>query len=259
MQEKTINYSPLLLCTLLMLGMLVGCKKDNVSPPELKPPVTSMNDLYKSAILDAMVADDAEIIDTLWALTPENTSLQWKTIKGKPHVLMASFMRYPSSYPVGDSITTSWGESWLFIPQQMKARIGASFSATSDTTMRICQLLGLPPANERSNTHIAEIWVNPERLYRPAGSRVITTKTATAPLSNNSPESFSSWFNNYIVFAYYRTLSGTTDYHYPWTRLGYTYDWAPKAKEVGLSEYVFQSNSGAWVEKVSKVGNYFKK
>ena len=259
MQEKTINYSPLLLCTLLMLGMLVGCKKDNVSPPELKPPVTSMNDLYKSAILDAMVADDAEIIDTLWALTPENTSLQWKTIKGKPHVLMASFMRYPSSYPVGDSITTSWGESWLFIPQQMKARIGASFSATSDTTMRICQLLGLPPANERSNTHIAEIWVNPERLYRPAGSRVITTKTATAPLSNNSPESFSSWFNNYIVFAYYRTLSGTTDYHYPWTRLGYTYDWAPKAKEVGLSEYVFQANSGAWVEKVSKVGNYFKK
>lgn len=259
MQEKTINYSPFLLGALLMLGTLLGCKKDNVSPSKPEPPVLSVNQLYQSAILDAMVADDSEIIDTLWALTPENKSLQWKTIKGKPYVLMASFMRFPSSYPVGDSITTVWGESWLFIPQQMKTRIGSSFSPTSDTTMRICQLLGLPPANERSNTHIAEVWVNPERLYRPAGSRVINTKTASAPLSSNSPESFSSWFNNYIVFAYYRTLSATTDYHYPWTRLGYTYDWAPKAKEVGLSEYVFQASSGAWVEKVSKVGNYFKK
>ncbi len=259
MQEKTINYSPFLLGTLLMLSMLLGCKKDKITPSEPEPPVLSMSDLYKSAILDAMVADNSEIVDTLWALTPENTALQWKTIKGKPHVLMASFMRYPSSYPVGDSITTSWGESWLFIPQQMKARIGSSFTAASDTTMRICQLLGLPPANERSNTHIAEIWVNPENLYRPAGSRVITTKTASPILSSNSPESFTSWYNNYIVFAYYRTLSTAADYHYPWTRLGYTYDWAPKAKEVGLSEYVLQSSSGAWVEKVSKVGNYFKK
>lgn len=35
-----------------------------------------------------------------------------------------------------------------------------------------------------------------------------------------------------------------------------THDWAPKAKEVGLSEYVLQAKSDAWVEKVSKVGNY---
>lgn len=259
MQKRSINCSPLLLSALLMLTIFVGCKKDNIIPSKPEPPVASMSELYKNAILDAMVADDSEIIDTLWALTPENTSLQWKTIKGKPHVLMASFMSFPSSYPVGDSITTTWGESWLFIPQQMKKRIGSSFSPTSDTTMRICQLLGLPPANERSNTHIAEIWVNPERLSRPAGSRAITTKTTAAALSNGNPENFISWFNNYIVFAYYRTLSTATDYHYPWTRLGYTYDWAPGAKEVGLSEYVMQSSSGAWVQSVSKVGNYFKK
>lgn len=256
MQTSTINYFSLL-CMLLLLGLFVGCKKDNVIPSEPEPPVLSMNELYQSAILDAMVADSAEIIDTLWALTTENTSLQWKMINGKPHVLLASFMRYPSSYPVGDSINNSWGESWLFIPQQMKARIGSSFSATSDTTMRICQLLGLPPANERSNTHIAEIWVNPERLYRPAGNPVITTTSVGAVLSNSSSETFASWFNNYIVFAYYRTLSATADYHYPWTRLGYTYDWAPEATNVGLSEYVLQPNSSAWVENVSQVSNYF--
>ncbi|HWV74075.1 MAG TPA: hypothetical protein VN040_20295 [Pseudosphingobacterium sp.] len=256
MQTLKINYFPLLLCALFSFGVLVGCKKDNVAP-EPEPPSLSMGDLYKSAILDAMVADSTEVIDSLWAISPKNTSLQWKTINGKPYVLMASFMRYPSSYPVGDSINNSWGESWLFIPQQMKARIGSSFSAESDTTMRICQLLGLPPANERSNTHIAEVWVNPERLYRPAGDPTITTATAGAALKNSSPETYASWFNNYIVFAYYRTLSATADYHYPWTRLGYTYDWAPETNNVGMSEYVVQSNSAIWVESVSKVSDYF--
>lgn len=256
MQTLKINYF-LLLCALGMFGLLVGCKKDNVVPSEPESPSLSMDDLYKNAILDAMVADSAEVIDSLWALTPENTSLQWKTINGKPHVLLASFMRYPSSYPVGDSINNSWGESWVFIPQQMKARIGSSFSAESDTTMRICQLLGLPPANERSNTHIAEVWVNPEQLYRPAGDPAVTTATAGAALSNNSSETFASWFNSYIVFAYYRTLSATADYHYPWTRLGYTYDWAPETNNVGMSEYVLQANSGIWVESVSKVSDYF--
>ncbi|MBB6498745.1 hypothetical protein [Pedobacter cryoconitis] len=259
MQKTTINYSHLLLCALLTLGVFVGCKKDNVAPSKPEPPVLSMNQLYQNAILDAMVADSSERIDTLWALTPGNTSLKWKTINGKPYVLLASFMRYPSSYPVGDSITNSWGESWLFIPQQMKARIGASFTATSDTTMRICQLLGLPPANKQSNTHIAEVWVNPERLYRPAGNPAITTTTTGAALINNNPGTYTSWFNSYIVFAYYRTLSTTSDYHYPWTRLGYTYDWAPKTNHVGMSEYVLQSSSGAWVNNVSKVSDYFKK
>ena len=53
MKKHTINYSHLLLCTLLMLGTLVGCKKDNVTPSSQKPPVLSMNQLYQNAILDA--------------------------------------------------------------------------------------------------------------------------------------------------------------------------------------------------------------
>ncbi|WP_257670127.1 hypothetical protein [Parapedobacter tibetensis] len=249
-------------CRTLFFGLLAfavinlsGCSKDDSPAPE--PPPLSLDELYQHALTDAMVADDTEVIDTLWAITPTNQSLTWKTINGKQYVLMGTFMRYPASYPVGDSITNTWGESWLFVPQQMKSRIGNSLSPTSDTTMRICQLLGLPPANENSNTHIAEIWIDPDRLYRPAGNIDITTTSTGAVLANNARPTYMDWFNSYIIFAYYRTLSSATEFHYPWTRLGYTYDWAPETSEVGLSEYVLQAESGAWVEHVAKVGEFF--
>ncbi|PSL46580.1 hypothetical protein CLV51_103561 [Chitinophaga niastensis] len=232
-----------------------GCKKNDT--PVVQP-VYNMEQLYGQAVQDAMVADSSEISNALSPITPDNPDLQWKTINGQSYVLLATFMRYPGSYPVGDSITNVWGESWLFIPKQMKSRIAASFTPTSDTIMRICQLLGLPPVNTKSNTHIAEIWVNAARLYRPAGNPAIDTKSSGAVLVNNAPPAFVTWFNNYIIFAYYRPLTSATDYHYPWTRMGYTYDWAPGATKVGLSEYVLQASSGAWVDKVSRAADFFR-
>jgi hypothetical protein len=236
---------------LLFLAILASCKKDNNPTPEL-----TMDQRYANAITDAMVADSSEIVDTLQPIVATNSLLQWKTIHGQSYVLMATFMKFPGSYPEGDSITNAWGESWVFIPNQMKKRL--AFSATSDTIMRICQLLGLPPANSKSNTHIAEVWVKVSRLNRPAGNPDITATKTGAALLNSVPADFGNWFNNYIIYAYYHTLQSSTDYHYPWTRLGYTYDWAPDAKEVGLSEYVLQASSGCWVEKVRTAQEYFK-
>lgn len=232
---------------------LAACSKDE----DPVTPEVSMAQLYARSIMDATWADSSEIVDTLWPITTSNAKLRWKTVHGQSYVLMATFMRFPGSYPEGDSITNTWGDSWLFAPAQMRERIAGSLTASSDTVMRICQLLGLPPVNSRSNTHIAEIWVKADRLVRPAGNPSITT-TSTGPtlLNTVSPE-FVSWFNDYIIYAYYRPLQPSGDFHYPWTRLGYTYDWAPGSKEVGLSEFVLQASSGIWVEKVRTVNAYF--
>lgn len=233
----------------------VGCKKDD-APPQPQP---TMEMLYDQSITDAMVADSSEVIDTLWPVKPDNQQLQWKTINGQSYVLAATFMRFPGSYPAGDSISNTWGESWVFIPAQMKGKLGPGLNPSSDTIQRICQLLGLPPRNGRSNTHIAEIWVRPEQLVRPAGNPAINTTSAGAALVGNTTAWYSNWFNGNIIYSYYHTLQSATDYHYPWTRLGYTYDWAPDASsEVGLSEYVLQPSSGIWVEKVQTAGDFFR-
>lgn len=238
---------------LFLLGGAAACSKND----DPVTPAQDLNALYANSIKDAMTADSTEIIDTLWAITPTNTRLQWKTINGKQYVLMATFMRFPSSYPQGDSITTSWGESFLFAPAQMKAKL-SGMPAGTDTILRICQVLGLPPVNPKTNTHIAQMWVQPSQLYRPAGNPDITTTTTGAVLVPGVSNDYLTWFNDYILFAYFHTLTSATDYHYPWTRLGYTYDWAPGAKEVGMSEFVMKAGSGAWVEKTTTAQAFFR-
>lgn len=231
-----------------------GCKKDDVKPAKTKP---TMAQLYSDAVDDAVIADNSEICDTLWAINKQDPHLSWKTIDGKEYVLMATFMKYPASYPVGDSITNTWGASWLFIPDQMKQRLTPGFMANSDTIQRICQLLGLPPAGTGSNTHIAEIWVLAAQLFRPAGDPSITTTTTPGNLIPSNTADYDDWFNNYIIYAYFAPL-GPSDHHYPWTRLGYTYDWAPGSSHVGLSEYVLKANSGIWVEEVKTAPDFYK-
>lgn len=235
--------------------LFAACKKDDDVKPTPQP---SMDELYAHSVTDAMIADSSERIDSLWAITAENNGLQWKTINGKQYVLMATFMRFPASYPAGDSITNTWGESWVFAPAQMKRRLIPGFKPDSDTIQRISQLLGLPPKSSRSNTHIAEIWVPADRLYRPAGNPAINTSTTGAVLVEGVSASYATWFDNNIIYSYYRPLQSASDYYYPWTRLGYTYDWAPDGKEVGLSEYVIQASSGIWVERTSTASDFFR-
>jgi hypothetical protein len=250
------TYAGRLARTIILASVLfTACKKDDDVKP---PPQYSMEELYAHSITDAMVADSSERIDTLWPIRPDNPSLQWKNINGKSYVLMATFMRFPASYPEGDSITNTWGESWVFIPEQMKRRLLPSFKPDSDTILRISQLLGLHPVNSKSNTHIAQMWVSAEQLFRPAGNPAINTTTTGAVLINGVSAGYSTWFDNNIIYSYYRPLQSATDYYAPWTRLGYTYDWNPDAKEVGLSEYVLQANSGIWVESVSTASDFFR-
>lgn len=255
MKTRTPRTRSLLGATLFISLFFMACKKDDDDVPT---PQYTMMQLYEQAVTDAMVAVSAEVIDTLWAITPNNSNLQWKTIHGQQYVEVATFMRYPGSYPAGDSISNTWGESWVFVPTQMKRRLAPGFTAGSDTIMRICQLLGLPPANDRSNTHISVMWVKPEQLVRPAGNPAINTATAGAMLATNASANYATWFDNNIIYSYYRPLTSATDYYYPWTRLGYTYDWAPDAKEVGMSEYVLQTGSGIWVEQTTTAAAFFK-
>ena len=248
-------HNSLYIFVVVLLGFtVVSCSKDddNITP------TPDMNALYAQSIKDAMVDNGSEEIDSLWPIAAGNPNLQWKTINGQNYVLMATFMRYPESYPVGDSITTTWGDSWFFIPSQMLGKLGPGFTPTSDTIQRISQLLGLPPVNSKSNTHIAQIWVHAERLFRPAGDPSITTTTTGSTLVSTVSDDYRAWFNNNIIYSYYRPLNAATDYYYPWTRLGYTYDWAPGANRVGLSEYVLKANSGCWVENTTTAAGFFQ-
>lgn len=52
----------------------------------------------------------------------------------------------------------------------------------------------------------------------------------------NSP--YKEWFEQNILFSYFWA-------QYPWTRLGYTYDWGNPEQEYGLTEFLIQNPQSA--------------
>lgn len=209
--------------------------------------------IYNAATKLAMVADSTQNIDTLMTLTSANPVLKWKTINGKNYILMATFTNSLSEYPVGDSTTTK-GEVWMFIPGQMQYRMRGKMTAKTDTILKLNQMLGMPAAS--GDTHIAQFWVQVDNVFRPAGSPDVTVPSASGTLSLDASPEYKLWFNNYIIASYFQPLTGNQVY-YPWTRMGYTYNWAPGANRVGVSEFVLKPDSGIWVEALIKASNYF--
>ncbi len=96
-----------------------------------------------------------------------------------------------------------------------------------DAKLRIEQLLGI--YNDSPNTTFAELWVRPHDLFRPSRDPDITTGSAGLdwPVPLQTPPGFAgaaayvAWFTNRAATIY------TSAPPYPWTQLGYTYDWYP--------------------------------
>jgi hypothetical protein len=111
------------------------------------------------------------------------------------------------------------------------------------------QMLGIAPHN--SDNYIVELWVKPEDLIRPAADPETDDNTSGQYLPANSDPDYTRWFNQNIYNSYFGSGTG-----YPWTRLGYTYDWALKGSEVGVSEYCIKANSLIYVNKLSLALKY---
>jgi hypothetical protein len=231
-----------------MILILSGCKKITNSDPFNQQ--AYFEERYQTSVSDAITADSSEICDTLWAINSSNTKLEWKTINNEQYVLVGNFNRHPESYS-DTSLVNSWGVIWVFLPEQMKSRMLSSTFPDHDTLLRLRQLLGLPPSN--TNTYVVELWVKPQDLYRPAGDPEIGDHTANAYLPENADPNYIPWFNQNIYDSYFSNWT-----HYPWTRLGYSYDWGNPASEVGLSEFCIKKNSMVYVKKLNLVSDYLK-
>jgi len=211
-----------------------GCKSDSTVENQISK---SLKEMYQDAIKDAMVADSSEIVTTLTRITNENSTLIWKD-SNKEYLLVATFTRFPSSYPIGDTITTWWDNTWVTVVPELKEKINYENVSSENLLLRTEQLLGLP--NNSGNYLIVEIWVKPMDLIRPAYETDISSNSSGLFFPDSISQDYINWFNGNIVYSYF---PGKNKNGYPWTRLGYTYDWGNKASEVGLSEYLIKKNS----------------
>lgn len=220
--------------------------------PFLEPATqTDMLVLYSNAMVDASVTLPAEVWPHLTKISESNTNLAWRVnTAGIRQVKVASFMKYTTAtnyYALGEQLL-SYGDQWITAYPELR-----DFCARyrgSDPVMRIKQVLGMPPT--AANDTVVEFWVSPEYLFRPTPDPEIGDTTAELVESANAPlmspsfrviSFYVDWFNNTYATRDYAMINGVFA-AYPWTRLGYTYDWAStRPPHVGLSEFVIPSGA----------------
>ena len=151
-----------------------------------------------------------------------------------------------------DCKTTTDGEVWVTAVPYLQ-RFCQALPAGTDLVLRLEQRLGMPPASNK--TEFVEIVVlDPARdLFRPcADTRIDTTTCALGPPGADASEEDRDWFLNQY-FVSYATAHPT---RYPWTSLGYTYDWGGAGSEEGESEFVVREGAEIEVAAITPTAEY---
>ncbi len=138
------------------------------------------------------------------------------------------------------TLTNSYG-TWVTVEPEVK-EICKGYQR-SEVIQKLHYLLGLQPAvPSDSNAKFVRVSIAPQKVgptggvFRPCPDPD-PTKTACAN-TINGPQAFVSWFANQQVFSY-RKGPDLKQTGYPWTRLGYTYNWDPQASDIrGAQEYI---------------------
>lgn len=128
-------------------------------------------------------------------------------------------------------------------------------STQNDLSLAISQLLGLP-GNLIGRT-LVELWVRPQDMFRPCPDAEVTDDRCEIEFPADVTPKHREWINmqrsTFYAGGYGKLLYGG----FPWTQLGYTYNWNPESKDnIGTSEYVIPQNSYFYVKAVHNILEY---
>lgn len=215
---------------------------------------------YAKAVSDAVVADSAEVVHNLDALSADNTSLVWSQDKTMLKVVtwksQSSYEKYLLPYP-----QTSSSEAnvvWVtlapkmqeFCREYMQSHPRAS---QKDLERRLKQRLGLNP--DWQYDVFVELWVSPEDVFRPCVDPSPNDSSCELNFGSKIPQvknigDYRSFYQN-LYYNSFRAAPGV-----PWTGLGYTYDWGNPHHEQGASEFILSPSSPYIVEQAMPTVEY---
>ncbi|MDR1979671.1 MAG: hypothetical protein LBQ42_13130 [Synergistaceae bacterium] len=200
----------------------------------------TLAELFNAAVEDAKIAEEDEI-RPLVTLARDDAMTEWND---KGQVKLYVLHNYPDSYIQGQDYVTSYGEVWVFSGRELVEWFKTNDENADDWNMRLKQLLGCP--YEKDYGYFSAMWVTPADVKRPAYEPDPTKQISALELPVDVDPSFAEWFAKNEIYSYETSAQ-------PWTRLGYTYDWARYGKEYGLTEFLIKKDATVFVEKTDTV------
>lgn len=225
-----------------ILLILSGCAG---TPPH------PMETAFQAAIKDARAAPEMNITHRLVPIRPDNPSLVWKEGLVRVATLIDTEKYFQCYAPAKNPVACNNHGVWVTAVPQFRnfcKRTGLSGEAL---TLRMKQWLGLQPG-DGSPMMIAELWVDPKNLWRPCPDPEIDDATCNPTMADNVDQEYRKWFIGTMAHIY-----GSTPGQYPWTRLGYTYDWKyPPPQPAGASEFLIKPDSAFTVFAIRPLDGY---
>jgi len=240
-----LKYTYSVLALFLVLSLLFCACGDRATGPS----ESDLQRAYCNAVQDAETAEPDEISRDLVAIVYYNNNLIWEDQPGNSRVLAVTWTSWDGyNNQVGQSITTT-RDIWVTVVPEVKNFARGKHLAEDRLTLRLEQLVGVPPKSGKK--WFVEIWANPEDIFRPSPDPDITDHEAELDFPKYVPTEYIKWFNDLRIQSY-------GENGYPWTRLGYTYDWGNPKSEIGLSEFVIKAGSEVTIHSVSTTSDYCK-
>ncbi len=219
--------------------------------------------MYSNALLDAKDALPSEVSDRLLPITTNSLATEWRLFTNWVDSTTSRWVKV---------VTMQWSGGWTWNSLLLTGMVTMSNGWSAElwvtpypqlyevcteyhgSNQRLCmqKALGLPPREGAYG--VVEFFIDPKYLFRPAPDAEINdtsaglAEDAASPYLHANPirgvaQGFVDWFRDTYNS---RGYNATNDLNssWPWTRLGYTYDYANTPnRPVGLSEYVVPNAS----------------
>lgn len=248
----------------MMIGKIFSLRKNTelflvltfcIAIPACIPIDSLLEETYQDAIVDAKEVEASDISRELLAITAANTLLEWDGEVGNSRVKVVTWTKWEGYKDyVGKGKFTAGRDMWVVVPNEVKEFITKRrYLNDNAMTLRLEEVYGLPP--HYGLLYFVEVWVDPQNMFRPSPDPEITDHEAEIDFPESSiyvtvDPGYIEWFENEQASKYGQN-------GYPWTRLGYTYDWCPIAPDkIGLSEFVIPAGSEIEVSEITDTNQY---
>ncbi len=190
---------------------------------------------YVAAVLDMSLPQPWEVSRSLIAIAPQDP------------ITVVSWVQ-AGRYSIGRSQAS--GQIWVTVVPHLRDFCRALKDETELVT-RLEQRLGLPPASNKTEFVEIRLPDPAAAMFRPcADPRIDTTTCPLGPPADDSPHR--DWF----LGQYFASYAMAHPSRYPWTSLGYTFDWGDPASEHGESEFVIRPGAKIDVVSITSTADY---
>ncbi|MEF8865582.1 MAG: hypothetical protein V5A20_07475 [Salinibacter sp.] len=232
----------------IVAGLLVACRSTRPatdSAPEAQ---------YRAAIEDARTAEPSEITTGLTPLVPYNDSLVWRTVRDSTRQVLVVTWGGSETLPraaAGDTVTAD-RDVWVTAVPTIRQFCRGLDREGDALQRRLAQRLGLPP--DADYDRFVELWVRPQALVRPCPDPEVTDRECELRAPEPAGHVVISDAHRDWFLELRQTSYGPDGY--PFTGLGYTYDWNPQTDEVGPSEFVLRPGEAGIVRATYSTAAY---